>query len=187
MIAGLLLAVGCAVAGSVGVQLKQRGAVAAPTSRAIHCATQSTRLAPSGGRWAGCSRWVRGCCTSVRCRWRRLDCRGRHLRPPRFRGDPRRRFFGFQLGRGQWTRAAGHRARSGRPGAHPGTDHAQSRRGGRADRRRERCDRDKQRAHRRIDPPRAPESAQGDLRTSRWVDSRWRSSSTPRPSVGQAQ
>jgi hypothetical protein len=103
MIAGLLLAVGCAVAGSVGVQLKQRGAVAAPTSRAIHCATQSTRLAPSGGRWAGCSRWVRGCCTSVRCRWRRLDCRGRHLRPPRFRGDPRRRFFGFQLGRGQWT------------------------------------------------------------------------------------
>jgi hypothetical protein len=58
MIAGLLLAVGCAVAGSVGVLLKQRGAVAAPAVLARHpCAAQSTCLARSGGRWAGWSRW----------------------------------------------------------------------------------------------------------------------------------
>ena len=36
MIAGLLLAVGCALAGSVGVLLRQRGAVAAPTVLARH-------------------------------------------------------------------------------------------------------------------------------------------------------
>ena len=36
MIAGLLLAVGCALAGSVAVLLKQRGAVAAPTVLARH-------------------------------------------------------------------------------------------------------------------------------------------------------
>ena len=34
MIAGLLLAVGCALAGSVAVLLRQRGAVAAPVVRA---------------------------------------------------------------------------------------------------------------------------------------------------------
>jgi hypothetical protein len=36
VIAGLLLAVGCALAGSVPVLLKQRGALAAPTVLARH-------------------------------------------------------------------------------------------------------------------------------------------------------
>jgi len=50
MIAGLLLAVGCTLAGSVGMLLKQRGAVAAPAVLVRHpCAAQSTYLAPSGG------------------------------------------------------------------------------------------------------------------------------------------
>jgi len=36
VIAGVLLAIGCALAGSVAVLLKQRGAVAAPTDPGRH-------------------------------------------------------------------------------------------------------------------------------------------------------
>lgn len=49
MIAGLLLAVGCALAGSVAVLLKQRGAVAAPTVLARHPLRSATGLFRS--RW----------------------------------------------------------------------------------------------------------------------------------------
>ena len=49
MIAGLLLAVGCAVAGSVAVLLKQRGAVAAPTVIACHPVRSAIGL--FGSRW----------------------------------------------------------------------------------------------------------------------------------------
>jgi hypothetical protein len=45
MIAGLLLAVGCALAGSVGVLLKQRRAVAAPTVLARHPLRSANALA----------------------------------------------------------------------------------------------------------------------------------------------
>jgi hypothetical protein len=46
MIAGLLLAVGCAIGGSVAMLLKQRGAVAAPTVLARHTPTDSPSRIP---------------------------------------------------------------------------------------------------------------------------------------------
>ena len=49
MIAGVLLAVGCALAGSVGVLLKQRGAVAAPTVLARHPVRSAVNL--FGSKW----------------------------------------------------------------------------------------------------------------------------------------
>jgi hypothetical protein len=103
MIAGRLLAVGCAVAGSVGVQLKQRGAVAAPTSRAIPCAAQSTCLAPVvDGRpavRAGCVAVARRCAVAgVASIVQAVISAGLV-----FLAMLAERFFGFQLGRRQWT------------------------------------------------------------------------------------
>ena len=49
MIAGVMLAVGCALAGSVAVLLKQRGAVAAPTVLARHPVRSALNL--FGSKW----------------------------------------------------------------------------------------------------------------------------------------
>ncbi len=49
MITGLLLAAGCAQAGSIGVLLKQRGAVAAPTVLARHPLRSAINL--FGSKW----------------------------------------------------------------------------------------------------------------------------------------
>ncbi len=69
MIAGLLLAVGCALAGSVAVLLKQRGEVAAPAVRARHPLRSAINLfglqVVDGGLAGGAQR---GCCMSARCR-----------------------------------------------------------------------------------------------------------------------
>jgi hypothetical protein len=49
VIAGLLLAVGCALAGSVSVLLRQRGVVAAPTVLARHPMRSAINLAGTKG------------------------------------------------------------------------------------------------------------------------------------------
>ncbi len=69
MIAGLLLAVGCALAGIVAVLLKQRGAVAAPAVLARHplrSAINPVLLQVVDGGLAGGARRV--AVASARCR-----------------------------------------------------------------------------------------------------------------------
>ncbi len=105
MIAGLLLAVGCALAGSVGVLLKQRGAVAAPAVLARHPLRSAINL--FGSKW-----WTVGWLVALGA-W--LLHVGALSRAPLstvqavisgglvFLAILAERFFGFQLGRRQWT------------------------------------------------------------------------------------
>jgi drug/metabolite transporter (DMT)-like permease len=105
MIAGLLLAVGCALAGSVGVLLKQRGAVAAPTVLARHPLRSAINLFAS--KW-----WTVGWLVALGA-WL-LHVGALSLAPLStvqavisgglvFLAILAERFFGFQLGRRQWT------------------------------------------------------------------------------------
>ncbi|HLY48180.1 MAG TPA: hypothetical protein VKR21_03205 [Solirubrobacteraceae bacterium] len=105
MIAGLLLALGCALAGSVGVLLKQRGAVAAPTVLARHPLRSAINL--FGSKW-----WTVGWLVALGA-W--LLHVGALSRAPLstvqavisgglvFVAILGERCFGFQLGRRQWT------------------------------------------------------------------------------------
>jgi drug/metabolite transporter (DMT)-like permease len=105
MIAGLLLAVGSALAGSVGVLLKQRGAVAAPTVLARHPLRSAITL--FGSKW-----WTVGWLVALGA-WL-LHVGALSLVPLStvqavisgglvFLAIFAERFFGFQLGRRQWT------------------------------------------------------------------------------------
>jgi len=105
MIAGLLLAVGCAVAGSVGVLLKQRGAVAAPTVLA-RCPVRSA-VGLFRSRW-----WTVGWLVALGA-WL-LHVGALSLAPLStvqavisgglvFVAILAERFFGFNLGRRQWS------------------------------------------------------------------------------------
>lgn len=105
MIAGLLLAVGCALAGSVGVLLKQRGAVEAPTVLARHPLRSAINL--FGSKW-----WTVGWLVALGA-W--LLHVGALLLAPLsivqavisgglvFVAILAERFFAFQLGRRQWA------------------------------------------------------------------------------------
>jgi drug/metabolite transporter (DMT)-like permease len=105
MIAGLLLAVGCALAGSVGVLLKERGAVAAPTVLARHPVRSAINL--FGSKW-----WTIGWLVALGA-WL-LHVGALSLASLSsvqavisaglvFVAILAERFFGFQLGRRQWT------------------------------------------------------------------------------------
>ncbi len=105
MIAGLLLAVGSALVGSVGVLLKQRGAVAAPTVLARHPLRSAINLFAS--KW-----WTVGWLVALGA-WL-LHVGALSLAPLStvqavisgglvFLAILAERFFGFQLGRTQWT------------------------------------------------------------------------------------
>jgi drug/metabolite transporter (DMT)-like permease len=105
MIAGLLLAVGCALAGSVGVLLKQRGAVAAPTVLARRPLRSAINL--FGSKW-----WTVGWLVALGA-WL-LHVGALSLAPLStvqavisgglvFVAILAERFFGFQLGRRQWA------------------------------------------------------------------------------------
>jgi drug/metabolite transporter (DMT)-like permease len=105
MILGLLLAVGSALAGSVGMLLKQRGAVAAPTVLARHPLRSAIRL--FGSKW-----WTVGWLVALGA-WL-LHVGALSLAPLStvqavisgglvFLAILAERFFGFQLGRRQWT------------------------------------------------------------------------------------
>jgi hypothetical protein len=105
MIAGLLLAVGCALATSVSVLFKQRGAVAAPTVLARHPVRSAINL-------FRCKWWTVGWLLALGA-WllhvgalslaalsivQAVICGGLV-----FLAIVAGRFFGFQLGRRQWT------------------------------------------------------------------------------------
>jgi drug/metabolite transporter (DMT)-like permease len=105
MIAGLLMAVGCALAGSVGMLLKQRGAVAAPTVLARHPLRSAVNL--FGSKW-----WTFGWLVALGA-WL-LHVGALSLASLSivqavisaglvFLAILAERFFGFQLGRRQWT------------------------------------------------------------------------------------
>ncbi len=104
MIAGLLLAVGCALAGSVAMLLKQRGAVAAPVVRARHPLRSAIGL--FGSKW-----WTLGWLVAL-CAWLlhvgALSLASLSLVQAVISGGLvflaiiAERFFGFQLGRRQW-------------------------------------------------------------------------------------
>jgi drug/metabolite transporter (DMT)-like permease len=105
MIAGLLLAVGSALAGSAGMLLKQRGAVAAPTVLARHPLRSAINL--FGSKW-----WTVGWLVALGA-WL-LHVGALSLAPLStvqavisaglvFLAMLAERFFGFQLGRRQWT------------------------------------------------------------------------------------
>jgi hypothetical protein len=105
MIAGLLLALGCALAGSVTVLLKQRGAVAAPTVLARYPLCSAINL--FGSKW-----WTAGWLVALDA-WL-LHGGALSLVPLStvqavisgglvFLAIIGERFFGFQLGRRQWT------------------------------------------------------------------------------------
>jgi drug/metabolite transporter (DMT)-like permease len=105
MIAGLLLAVGCAIAGSVAMLLKQRGAVAAPTVLARHPLRSAISL--FGSKW-----WTVGWLVALGA-WllhvAALSLASLSLVQAVisaglvFLAILAERFFGFQLGRRQWT------------------------------------------------------------------------------------
>jgi len=105
MITGLLLAAGCALAGSVAVLLKQRGAVAAPTVLARHPLRSAIGL--FGSKW-----WTVGWLVALGA-WL-LHVGALSLAPLStvqavisgglvFLAILAERCFGFQLGRRQWT------------------------------------------------------------------------------------
>jgi hypothetical protein len=105
MITGLLLAVGCALTGSVGVLLKQRGAVAAPTVLARHPLRSAINL--FGSKW-----WTVGWLVALGA-WL-LHVGALSLAPLStvqavisgglvFLAIVAERCFGLQLGRRQWT------------------------------------------------------------------------------------
>ncbi len=119
MIAGLLLAVGCALAGSVGVLLKQRGAVAAPTVLARHPLRSAINL--FGSKW-----WTVGWLVALGA-WL-LHVGALSLAPLStvqavisgglvFLAILAERFFGFQLGRRQWIGLLVTAVGAGRAGA----------------------------------------------------------------------
>ena len=105
MIAGLLLAVACALTGSVGVLLKQRGAVEAPTVLARHPLRSAIDL--FGSKW-----WTVGWLVALGA-WLlhvgALSLASLSLVQAVisaglvFLAILAERFFGFQLGRRQWT------------------------------------------------------------------------------------
>ena len=105
MILGLALAVACALATSVSFLLKQRGAVSAP-----RCAV-GTRFeappgsfAPGGSRWAGWWRSEPGRFTSAPSPSHRCPVVQAVLSAGLvFLAVLAERFFGFRLGRRQWT------------------------------------------------------------------------------------
>ena len=104
MIAGLLLAVGCAIAGSVAMLLKQRGAVAAPVVLARHPVRSAIGL--FGSKW-----WTVGWLVAL-CAWLlhvgALSLASLSIVQALISGGLvflailAERFFGFQLGRRQW-------------------------------------------------------------------------------------
>ena len=104
MIAGLLLAVGCALAGSVAVLLRQRGAVAAPVVRARHPVSSAIGL--FGSKW-----WTVGWLVALGA-WllhvAALSLASLSIVQAVISGGlvfvaiVAERFFGFQLGRRQW-------------------------------------------------------------------------------------
>jgi drug/metabolite transporter (DMT)-like permease len=104
MIAGLLLAVGCALTGSVGMLLKQRGAVAAPSVLARHPVRSAINL--FGSKW-----WTVGWLVALGA-WL-LHVGALSLAPLStvqavisgglvFLAILAERFFAFHLGRRQW-------------------------------------------------------------------------------------
>jgi drug/metabolite transporter (DMT)-like permease len=105
MIAGLLLAVGCALAGSAAMLLKQRGAVSAPTICARHPARSAIDL--FGSKW-----WTVGWLVSLGA-WLlhvgALSLASLSLVQAVISGGLvfvailAERVFGFQLGRRQWS------------------------------------------------------------------------------------
>jgi drug/metabolite transporter (DMT)-like permease len=105
MIAGLLLAVGCALAGSLALLLKQRGAVAAPVVLARHPVRSAIGL--FGSKW-----WTVGWLVAF-CAWLlhvgALSLVSLSIVQAVISGGLvflailAERFFGFQLGRRQWT------------------------------------------------------------------------------------
>jgi drug/metabolite transporter (DMT)-like permease len=105
MIAGLLMAVGCALAGSVGMLLKQRGAATAPTVLARHPVRSAVGL--FGSKW-----WTVGWLVALGA-WL-LHVGALSLASLSivqavisaglvFLAILAERFFGFQLGRRQWA------------------------------------------------------------------------------------
>ena len=104
MITGLLLAVGCALAGSVGILLKQRGAVAAPAVLARHPLRSAMNL--FGSKW-----WTVGWLVALGA-WllhvAALSLASLSLVQAVisaglvFLAILAERFFGFKLGRRQW-------------------------------------------------------------------------------------
>jgi drug/metabolite transporter (DMT)-like permease len=104
MIAGLLLAVGCALAGSVAVLLKQRGAVAAPVVLARHPVRSAIGL--FGSKW-----WTVGWLVALGA-WLlhvgALSLASLSIVQAVISGGlvflaiVAERFFGFELGRRQW-------------------------------------------------------------------------------------
>ncbi len=105
MIAGLLLAVGCAVAGSVSVLLKQRGAVAAPAVLARHPLRSAINL--FGSKWwtvgwlVAFGAWLLhvGALSLVSLSIVQAVVSGGLV----FLAILAERFFGFELGRRQWA------------------------------------------------------------------------------------
>jgi len=105
MIAGLLLAVGCALTGSVGMLLKQRGAAAAPTVLARHPLRSAINL--FGSKW-----WTVGWLVALGA-WLlhvgALSLASLSIVQAVISAGLvsmailAERFFGFQLGRRQWT------------------------------------------------------------------------------------
>ena len=105
MIAGLLLAVGCALAGSVAMLLKQRGAVSAPTIHARHPVRSAIKL--FGSKW-----WTIGWLVSLGA-WLlhvgALSLASLSLVQAVISGGLvflailAERVFGFHLGRRQWS------------------------------------------------------------------------------------
>ena len=105
MIAGLLLAVGCALAGSVAVLLKQRGAVAAPAVMARHPIRSAIDL--FGSKWwtvgwlIALGAWLLhvGALSLASLSTVQAVISGGLV----FLAILAERFFGFQLGHRQWT------------------------------------------------------------------------------------
>jgi drug/metabolite transporter (DMT)-like permease len=104
MIAGLLLAVGCALAGSVAVLLKQRGAVAAPTVLARHPVRSAINLFRSTwwtvGWLVALAAWLLhvGALSLASLSLVQAVISGGLV----FLAILAERFFGFELGRRQW-------------------------------------------------------------------------------------
>ncbi len=105
MIAGLLLAVGCALVGSVGVLLKQRGAVAAPVVLARHPIRSAVSLFRSKwwtiGWLVALGAWLLhvGALSLASLSFVQAVISGGLV----FLAILAERFFGFQIGRRQWT------------------------------------------------------------------------------------
>ncbi len=165
VIAGLLLAVGCALAGSVAVLLKQRGAVAAPTVVARHPVRSAIDLFRSKwwtiGWLVALGAWLLhvGALSLASLSSVQAVISGGLV----FLAILAERFFGFHLGHRQWIGLVVTAIGLAVLGLDRGARRPRSRLGGRADRRRGRGDRVQRGADRGVDPPRAAASAQRDL------------------------